>query len=292
MNYASETNETVGFIGLGQLGLPMASNLLHAGHALRVYNRTASRAAPLVAQGAEQVARPADAVTPGGIVATLVWDDAALHSVVNSEGFLERLGAGGIHLSMSTVLPETSKQLAALHAQHGSAYVDAPIFGRPEAASARQLWIPFSGPEAAKVRVRPVLQAMGAQGIFDFGDMAGAANMVKLAGNFLIVSAGYSMSEALKVAEENGVDPRAVVDMLTTTLFAAPIYSSYGKRIAEGAAPFRQTVRQSNIPLKDVGLFQQTAQQAARPTPTRMPTPLAHLLSELLTSDGREAEGV
>lgn len=274
-------SEEIGFIGLGQLGLPLATNLLNAGYALRVYNRTASKAASLVARGAHQVDRPGDAVTAGGIVVTLVWDDAALQSIVGSDGFLQHLGAGGIHLSMSTVLPETSKQLAELHAKHGSAYVDAPIFGRPEAAVAHQLWIPFSGPQAAKARVRPLLQAMGAQGIFDFGEVVGAGNLVKLVGNFLIVSAAYSMSEALKVAQDHGVDPKAVVDMLTSTLFSAPIYQSYGKRIAEltDAAPFRQ----NPIPLKDVGLLQQTAQQV------ESPTPIARLLSELLSSDEARA---
>lgn len=269
-------SETVGFIGLGQLGLPMATNLLNSGYALRVYNRTASKAASLVAQGASQVDRPVDAVTPGGVVATLVWDDAALRSIVSSDGFLERLGEGGVHLSMSTVLPDTSKRLAELHAQHGSAYVDAPIFGRPEAAVARQLWVPFSGPSTAKARVRPLLQAMGAQGIFDFGDVVGAGNMVKLVGNFLIVSAGHSMNEALTVAQDNGVDPKAVINMLTSTLFSAPIYKSYGQRIAEGTAPFIQ----SAIPLKDIGLFRQTAQQQDAPTP------IARQLSELLMGNG------
>src|ERR1700730_9306840 len=115
-------SETIGFIGLGQLGLPMATNLLTAGYALRVYNRTASKAEALVAQGAHLASRPVDAVTTGGIVATIVWDDAALESVVMSNGFLEHLGPGGIHLSMSTVLPETSQKLAAVHAQHDCAY--------------------------------------------------------------------------------------------------------------------------------------------------------------------------
>ena len=132
----------------------MATNLLTAGYALRVYNRTASKAESLVAQGAQLATRPVDAVTTGGIVATIVWDDAALESVVMSDGFLEHLGPGGIHLSMSTVLPETSKKLAAMHAQHGSAYVEAPIFGRPEAAVAHQLWIPFAGPQQRQ-RTRP-----------------------------------------------------------------------------------------------------------------------------------------
>jgi len=272
-------SETIGFIGLGQLGLPMATNLLNAGYALRVYNRTASKAEPLVAQGAQLVTRPVDVVMTGGIVATIVWDDAALESVVMSDGFLEHLGPGGIHLSMSTVLPETAKKLAAIHARHDCAYVEAPIFGRPEAAVARNLWIPFAGPQQAKERVRPLLKAMGGQGIFDFGEEVGAATLVKLVGNFLIVSAGYSLREALSMAENNGVDPKAVVDMLTQTLFPAPIYQSYGKRIAENTAPFSQNA----IPLKDVGLFKKTAQQV------ESPTPIASLLHDLLRGDAARA---
>jgi 3-hydroxyisobutyrate dehydrogenase-like beta-hydroxyacid dehydrogenase len=272
-------SETIGFIGLGNLGLPIATNLLNAGYALRVYNRTASKAEALVAQGAHLATRPVDAVTNGEIVASIVWDGAALESVVMSDGFLERLGPGGIHVAMSTMLPEMAKKLAALHAQHGCAYVEAPIFGRPEAAVAHQLWIPFAGPQQAKERVRPLLQAMGAQGIFDFGEEVGAANIVKLVGNFLISSAGYSMREALLMAEKNGVDPQAVVDMLTSTLLSAPIYKSYGKRIAEKNAPFSQNA----IPLKDVGFFQNTAQQV------ELPTPIASLLLQLLRSDAGKA---
>src|ERR1700682_88129 len=91
-------SETIGFIGLGQLGLPMATNLLDAGYSLQVYNRTASKADALVAQGAYLASRPADAVTSGGIVASIVWDDAARESVVTSDSFLEHLGPGGVHL--------------------------------------------------------------------------------------------------------------------------------------------------------------------------------------------------
>lgn len=268
-------SDIVGFIGLGHLGLPMATNLLDAGYSLLVYNRTARKADALVAQGARLATRPVDAVTTGGIGATIVWDDAALESVVVSDGFLERLGPDGIHLSMSTVSPEMARKLAALHARHGSAYVAAPIFGRPEAAVARQLWIPFAGPRVAKERVRPLLTAMGGQGIFDFGEDAGAGTIVKLVGNFLITSAGYSLREALAMAARNGVDPKAVVDMLTQTLLPAPIYRSYGARIAEGNAPFSQ----SPIPLKDVGLFKNTARQV------EAPTPIADHLYDLLRSE-------
>jgi len=274
-------NEVIGFIGLGHLGLPMAANLLTAGYPLRVYNRTASKADSLVAQGAQLVARPAEVVTTGGIVASIVWDDAALESIVMSDGFLERLRPGGIHIAMSTVLPETSKKLAAIHAQYGCVYIEAPIFGRPEAAVARQLWIPFAGPRGAKERVRPLLKAMGGQGIFDFGEEVGAATLVKLIGNFLIGSAGYSLREALLMAKKNGVDPNAVIDMLTQTLFPAPIYQSYGKRIAaETEAGQGAVFSQSRIPLKDVGLFKKTAQKV------ESPTPIASLLYDLLRSGG------
>jgi 3-hydroxyisobutyrate dehydrogenase-like beta-hydroxyacid dehydrogenase len=276
-------SEMIGFIGLGNLGLPLASNLLNAGYALRVYNRTASKAEPLIQEGAQQVSRPVDAVTSGGIVVTILWGDASVESIVMSDGFLEQLGPGGIHLAMSTISPEMAKKLAAMHAQHGSVYVEAPIFGGSEAAVTQQLWIPFAGPQIARERVRPLLQAMGGQGIVDFGEEVGAATLVKLVGNFLIVSAGQSLREALSMAENNGVDPKAVLDMLTTapTLFPTPIYQRHGKRIVEDtkAAPFRR----SKIPLKDVDLFKTTAQQV------ESSTPIASLLSDLLRSDEARA---
>jgi 3-hydroxyisobutyrate dehydrogenase-like beta-hydroxyacid dehydrogenase len=271
-------SEPIGFIGLGRLGLPMATNLVDAGHALRLYNRTASKAEPLVARGVSLAARAVDTVTTGGVVVTVLWDDAALESVVTSDGFLERLGPGGVHVSMSTVLPETARRLAALHARHGCIYVEAPVFGRPEAAVARKLWIPVAGAQAAKDRVRPLLEAMGGLGIFDFGEAVGAATVVKLAGNFLIISAARSMNEALSMADKNGVDPAAVATMLTTTLFTAPIYQSYGAMVAQAITEKTGPIMQSEIPRKDVGLFKRTAEQVDSPSP------LASRLYELLTS--------
>jgi 3-hydroxyisobutyrate dehydrogenase-like beta-hydroxyacid dehydrogenase len=271
---STAADETIGFIGLGQLGLPIANNLLDRGRTLRVYNRTQSKAEPLVTRGAHLAPRPVDTVTPGGVVVSVLWDDVALESVVTSDGFLERLGPGGVHVSMSTVLPETARRLAAMHEERGSLYVEAPIFGRPEAAVARQLWIPIAGAPPGKSRVRPLLEAMGAQSVFDFGDAVGAATMVKLLGNFLIVSAARSMAEVLAIADRGGVDPRAVVEMLTTTLFACPIYQGYGKRLAEGTPPMR-----GGIPEKDVGLLRRTAEQVG------VSTPIANQLFELVRAD-------
>ncbi|GHO97658.1 3-hydroxyisobutyrate dehydrogenase [Reticulibacter mediterranei] len=263
-------SETIGFIGLGLLGKPVARNLLKAGYSLKIYNRTASKVEELLPLGGIQASSLQDVMTTGGIVITVVSDDAALESVVTSEGFLERLGKGGVHLVMSTVAPETSRKMAALHAERGIQYVEAPVFGRPEAAEARQLWVCCAGELAAKERVRPLLEAIS-QGIFDFGDQIGAANIVKLCGNFLIISAGRSIAEALQMAEKNGVDPKAVVDMLTTTLFSCFIYQSYGARIVANGG-----VYQSNwIVVKDTGLFEQTAQKVG------VPSPLAHSLHEI-----------
>ncbi|OZB96633.1 NAD(P)-dependent oxidoreductase [Paenibacillus sp. XY044] len=271
--------ETIGFIGLGSLGLPVATNLLNAGYPLVVHNRTVSKAEPLIAQGARLASRPDEAVTPGGIVVTLLWDDASVESIAMSDGFLEKLGKGGIHISMSTVSPDTSRKLAALHAEHGSILVEAPIFGVPEAAAARQLSIPVAGPEKAKERVRPVLEAMGGANIFDFGEEAGAANQVKLVGNFMITSAVYTIREALTMVEKSGGDPKAVMDMLTQTLFNAPIYKRYGQMAADN---LDHLFTQSHIPLKDVGIFKQASQRA------ESPAPLSSLLYDLLRSEQKQ----
>ncbi|HLV98869.1 MAG TPA: NAD(P)-dependent oxidoreductase [Ktedonobacterales bacterium] len=264
-------NEPIGFIGLGRMGQPMALNLLKAGYTLKVYNRTASKTEPLGAQGAEAVSQPSAAVIPGGIVISMVRDDAALEEIVMSAGFLEQLGQGGIHLSMSTVSSATSQKLAEVHAQHGSLYVDAPVFGAPQVAAAQKLWICLSGPAAAKEHVRPLLEAMG-QGIFDFGEDVGAANLVKLGGNFISFAAAQAMREVLSLAIKSGIDPVNLVEMLTQTLFPISIYQHFGKQLALNPdQPFR-----SWIALKDVGLFNEAAIQA------ESEAPLAQLLYDLL----------
>jgi 3-hydroxyisobutyrate dehydrogenase-like beta-hydroxyacid dehydrogenase len=134
-------DETIGFIGLGKLGLPMATNLVDAGYKVRVYNRTEGKAGALVARGAQECRRAADVAEQGGVVVSVVWDGSALEEVASSEGFLERLGQGGLHISMSTVSPEISRKVGDLHSRHGSVLVEAPVFGRPEAAVARGLSI-------------------------------------------------------------------------------------------------------------------------------------------------------
>ena len=275
-------SEMIGFIGLGNMGQAMASSLLKAGYTLTVYNRTLSKAEALTAKGARLAHQPSETVTKGGIVISMVANDQALEEIVMSPGFLECLGPGGIHLSMSTVSPETSRKLAQLHAQHGSISLAAPVFGRPEAAAAQKLWICLAGPQLARERVQPVLKALG-QGIFDFGEDPGAANIVKLCGNFLILSAMEAMAEALALAEKGGIDRSAVIDMLTHTLFSAPIYQIYAKMIAEKRhtpAGFRQT-----LGLKDLNLVRDVAEH------TTMPMPFASLLHDRLLAGIAKGRG-
>jgi 3-hydroxyisobutyrate dehydrogenase-like beta-hydroxyacid dehydrogenase len=255
----------IGFIGLGAMGTPMAVNLTAAGYKLRVYNRTASKADALVATGAIRVERPGDAAQTGGVAITMLADDAALEQVtLGAGGLAERLGAGGIHISMSTVAPATTRRLAEHHAACGNSIIAAPVFGRPDAAKAKRLWVLASGPATQKAAIRPLLEAMG-QAIFDFGEEPGAANVAKLVGNFLIAANLEAMSEAFAMAEKQGVERAAVADMLAKTLFACPIYQGYGKAIAEKR--FTPVGFRMPLGLKDVELALKTAAEVTMGLP-------------------------
>ncbi|HET7321968.1 MAG TPA: NAD(P)-dependent oxidoreductase [Longimicrobiaceae bacterium] len=268
--------KSVGFVGLGSMGEPMASNLLTAGFALRVFNRTAEKAGALVEKGAESAATPADAAPEGGVVVTMVSDDAALDGVtLGKDGVVEGLGEGGIHLTMSTVAPATSRRLAALHRECGQHYLAAPVFGRPDAAAAAKLWICLAGDPGAADRVRPLLDAMG-QGVFEFGDEPSAANVVKLSGNFLIAAATEAMAEAFTLAEKNGIRRESVHELFSSTLFACPIYQGYGQRSAR--KEYEPAAFGLPLGLKDVTLTLGAAHES------QVPMPLASLLHDRLLS--------
>jgi len=257
--------QEAGFIGIGAMGLPMAENLIAAGYKLRVYNRTASKAAPLIERGAELAANSAHTAVSGGTVVTMVSDDAALESlVVGADTIAHRLAPGGVHLSMSTVSPAISRRLARYHAECGSSYVAAPAFGRPDAARLKQMWLCASGPNAAKEKVRPLLEAMG-QKVFDFGEDPGAANVVKLAMNFLIVASIEAVAEALTLAEKSGVDRVKTMEMLSQTAFACLVYQGFGSEIARMV--HKPVSFRMELGLKDVELMLETGAEAGAPLP-------------------------
>jgi 3-hydroxyisobutyrate dehydrogenase-like beta-hydroxyacid dehydrogenase len=257
--------EPIGFIGLGNMGGTMARNLLEAGFKVTVFNRTRERAVALAASGAAVADSPRAAVVSGGIVVTSLADDLALESVVFGEnGFIDALGKDGLHISMSTVSPETSRKLAQEHAKRGSQFLAAPVFGRPDVAAARKLWICESGLAAAKQRAKPVLGVLG-QGIYDFGEEPGAANVVKLTGNFLIMSAIEALSEALALAQKNGIDRTAMANLFGQTMFACPVYQTYGRIIAERA--FEPAGFALKLGMKDMRLARETAEAVQVPMP-------------------------
>jgi len=267
--------DTVGFIGLGGMGLGMATNLLKAGFGLRVYNRTAEKARPLLERGAVLARSPAEAVVPGGGVVTMVTDDRAVEAVtLGSEGLLSRLG-NGVHLSMSTIAPRTARRLASLHREHGASYVASPVFGKPQVAAEAKLWVATSGDAAARARVRPLQEAMS-QRVFDFGDESGAANVIKLAGNFLLGAAIEAMAEAFTFSQKHGVPRRQAFEFFTQTLFDCFVYRGYGELIASehylpvGAKP--------SLIRKDFGLLLEAADERL------LPMPLAALIHDRLTA--------
>jgi 3-hydroxyisobutyrate dehydrogenase-like beta-hydroxyacid dehydrogenase len=269
-------HEPIGLVGVGRMGEAMGLNLLRAGYPLRVWNRTAEKARPLVEQGAQRVAGPAEAVEPGGIVLSMVADDRALEEVSLGEmGLLSRLGTGGIHVSMSTVSPRLSRKLAPLHQERGAQLVASPVFGKPEVAARARLWILCAGAAEARQRVRPILEILG-QRVFDIGDEPAAANVLKLAGNFLIGSAVEAMAEAFTLAQKHGMDRRTAHELFSQTLFDCFVYREYGKLVA--SEKYQPVGASPSLIRKDYRLVLEAAEDAL------VPMPLARLIHERLTA--------
>jgi 3-hydroxyisobutyrate dehydrogenase-like beta-hydroxyacid dehydrogenase len=222
----------VGFIGLGQMGIGMVESLLRAGHEVTIYNRTPGKAQRLVEQGARAGARVADACR-GDAVVTMLADDGAVESVAFGEnGVVGSLGKGAIHVSMSTISVALAERLTVAHANAGQRFVAAPVFGRPEMAAAAKLFIVAAGAPDAVDACQPLFAAMG-QKTFPIGDQPKVANLVKLSGNFLIASVIEGLGEAMALVGKAGVDRRRYLDVLTSTLFTAPVYRTYGELIVE-----------------------------------------------------------
>lgn len=224
----------IGVIGLGTMGQPMARRLARAGHEVIAWNRTRSRLEPLTAEGIVPVGTPAEACQ-AEVVVSMLSDDGAVESTLFSDGRLVSGGVQGlIHVCMSSISDVLAMRLAALHRELGQAYLSAPVFGAPEAAKAGRLVIPVGGPRAAFERVRPLLDALGRP---DFlGEEAAAANVVKVAGNFLLASVVESLRDATALVHAAGVDPREFTGIVTQALFPTPVYQYLGGMLANREA--------------------------------------------------------
>jgi 3-hydroxyisobutyrate dehydrogenase-like beta-hydroxyacid dehydrogenase len=258
-----------GFVGLGHMGTAMAANLAAAGYRVIAYVRRRDQMDKLAALGV----KPTTQITSlfdSEVVISMVPDDAAVRDVVfgredlGIEGLASGLKRGAIHLCMSTISTSTASDLATEHARHGQGYVAAPVFGNPDAAKARRLFVVAAGASADVERCQPLLDILG-QKTFVIGTDPGHANLVKLLGNMMTATTLEMLGEVVAVARKRGLDPKPFIDIMTSTMFGGRAHKIYGDKI----------VRQSYTPgfvlplvLKDVRLALAEAENAGAPMPS------------------------
>jgi 3-hydroxyisobutyrate dehydrogenase-like beta-hydroxyacid dehydrogenase len=265
----------VGFIGLGKMGFPMAANLLAAGHRVTVYNRTKSKADELAARGAIVVDAPEDCCG-SSVVITMLSDDNALEELLFSNNkFVDALLPKNVHLCMSTISVALSEKLAEVHANARQIYVAAPVFGRPEAAALRKLFIVAAGPKDGIESCSPLFEAL-AKKTFMLGSTAAHANLLKLANNFLIFAMIESLGEAVAFARKTGLDPNEFMNIVTETVFDSGAYRVYGPMIAQ--ARYEPVAFPISLSLKDLSLVLLAAEHAA------VPMPFANVIRDQLSS--------
>jgi 3-hydroxyisobutyrate dehydrogenase-like beta-hydroxyacid dehydrogenase len=281
MNETKPTGQSIGFIGLGNMGFPIARNLLASGYKVRVFNRTKAKALPLTEKGAELVDSQEDVIEAGGIVFSILSDDDAVRSVsVENPEFLRRLGPGGVHVSMSTISPETARYLAKEHAKQGVSYLGSPVSGRPDRAAAGKLFILLAGKQSAKERVLPLLECIGER-VFDFGEDPWNSNVAKLALNFNVLASVEAMAESFVFGEKNGIPRERMAELLSETLFGGIVYKGYGQQVAHQI--YEPAAFRLRLGWKDLRLLLETAQD------TGTPMPLGSLLRDrMLTAIAKE----
>jgi 3-hydroxyisobutyrate dehydrogenase-like beta-hydroxyacid dehydrogenase len=265
----SPARRRIGFIGLGRMGSAMAANLVADGYHVIAYLRRPRTPAEIAETGVEPVGEIAD-LSDCSIVISMVPDDTAAREVVlgtevnlGRDGLAAALAAGAIHLSMSTISPAASAELALTHRNNGQGYVAAPVFGNPDAARARQLFIIAAGSDGDIERCRPILSALG-QKTFMIGPNPMAANLVKLAGNLLTAATLEMLGEVFALVRKGGIAPGDFLDILTSTLHDSRVDKIYGgKMVAQQHAPGFAL----RLALKDVDLALAEAEASGVPMP-------------------------
>ena len=269
-----------GFIGLGSMGRAMAANLLKAGHRVRVWNRSPEPIRALVGQGATACENAAEAFQ-AGVVISMLPDDAAVRQVL-SEDVLADAPRPAVHVNMATISVGLARELTQVHAEHGLRYIAAPVFGRPDVAAAAKLNIVAAGDPSALDHVSPLFEAMG-QKTWRMGEEPYRANVVKLAGNFMLGCAIEAMAEACAMAQAHDVAPMDVLEMLTNSLFSSPVYKGYGALIAEER--FEPALFKLVLALKDVRLALAAGEDG------HVPMPFASVLRDNLIEAVAQGDG-
>jgi len=252
------------FLGLGAMGQAIAANLIKAGHQVTAWNRTPSAGDVLAAQGARIAATPADACADADVLFSMFADDPSLRAVLIESGLLATLRAPLVHVNLATISVVLADELAAQHTATGVAYLSAPVVGRPHVAAAAALQILAAGPTDALDRVQPLLNVIGKK-TWRLGERASQANVMKLAVNFMLVSAIETMGEAAALVDAHGIAPSTLIDLVSSSVFPGPVYQGYGSNIAEKR--FEPAGFKARLGLKDVRLILAAAESESVPLP-------------------------
>ena len=260
----------IGFIGLGRMGTAMAANLAAAGRRVVAHVRHPERLSELEALGLTPTTNISD-LFDCEFVVSMLPNDNALREVVfgrsssDLDGLAFGLIPGAIHISMSTISTNGASQFAAGHAERGQGYVAAPVFGNPDAARARELYIIAAGASVDVERCRPLFDILGQQ-TFLVGSEPSAANLIKLAGNAMTATTLEVLGEVVTLLRKRGLNPQIFIDILTATMFGGRVHRIYGGKIAAQAyAPGGFVLP---LALKDVGLALAEAEREAVPMPS------------------------
>ena len=259
----------IGFVGLGHMGTAMAANLAATGRRVIAYVRRPDQIGKLEALRLKPTTDIGDLLDCEVVISMLPDDDAVREIVfgrrdIGLDGLAAGLMPGAIHLSMSTISTAAASLLATEHARKGQGYVAAPVFGNPDAAKARQLFIVAAGVPAHVERCQPILDILG-QRTFVFGADPQDANLVKLLGNMMSATALEMLGEVVAVVRKRGLDPQPFIDIMTSTMFGGRAHKIYGDKIA------RQTYAPGFVlplVLKDVRLALAEAERSGVPMPS------------------------
>jgi 3-hydroxyisobutyrate dehydrogenase-like beta-hydroxyacid dehydrogenase len=259
----------IGFIGLGNMGEPMARNLIRAGHRLTIYNRTRQRAETLESEGARVADTPADAAADAEVLITMLADDRAVRSVLLGAGpeqtpAIDALAPEAIHMSASTIGIECSKELEREHRVRRQGYVATPVIGRAEAARDKALWVIAAGAEDAVERCRPLMEALS-RGITIAGREPWKANLTKIGVNFMLATVLETFGEAYAMLEKSGLDLHAFLDVVNNGAFRSPVYANYGAMIAD--RKYEPAGFSLKLGLKDTELALEAAKAVQAPLP-------------------------
>ena len=267
-------SETVGFIGLGLMGKPMALNLLKAGFQVVVHSRSRGPVDVLAEAGASVATSAADVARKATVVITMVPDTPDVELVLaGPNGVFEGLQKGSVIVDMSTISPEVTRRLAAQAAERGASMLDAPVSGGEIGAINGTLSIMVGGDEAALERVRPVLAAMGSR-IIHIGE-SGAGQVCKVCNQMAIGGALAVVSELMVLASKAGVDPAKVREALLGGFAASRVLEVHGERILTGnyKPGFRAALYH-----KDMGIAAETARTL------NVPVPVTSIIQQLVAS--------